>query len=79
MTEQEKRLKNMMKAFARLSSAGVDTERKLNDFRIDILLDVEGITVAELTEIREIQKQNRDKRLYSYLMGSAGATDQPEE
>lgn len=69
----------MMKAFARLSSAGVDTEKKLNDFRIDVLLDVEGITVAELTEIREIQKQNRDKRLYSYLMGNAGGVDQVEE
>ena len=33
-----------MKGFSRLSSAGIDDEKKLNDFRIDSLLEEDGIT-----------------------------------
>ena len=69
MTEQEKRMKSITKGLSRLSSAGVDTEKKLNEFRIDSLLGEPGITILELSEISEIQKQVRNKRLYSYLMG----------
>ena len=75
MMEQEKRIKSLMKSLARLSSAGVDTEKKLNDFRIDSLLGEPGITVQELSEISEIQKQARNKRLYSYIMGGKGTTE----
>ena len=71
MTEQEKRMKQIMKGFSRLSSAGIDDEKKLNDFRIDSLLGEKGITVLELSTISEIQNQARNKRLYSYLMGSS--------
>ena len=69
MTEQEKRMRQIMKGFSRLSSAGIDDEKKLNDFRIDSLLGEKGITVLELFTISDIQKQARNKRLYSYLMG----------
>ena len=69
MTEQEKRMRSITKGLSRLASAGVDTEKKLNEFRIDSLLGEPGITILELSEISEIQKQVRNKRLYSYLMG----------
>ncbi len=75
MTEQEKRWKSIMKGLYRLSSAGVDTEKKLNEFRIDSLLGEPGITILELSEISEIQKQVRNKRLYSYLMGGKESSD----
>ena len=67
-----------MKGFSRLSSAGIDDEKKLNDFRIDSLLEEDGITVVELSTISEIQKQNRNKRLYSYLMGMTEEGADPE-
>ena len=70
MKEQEKRMKSITKGLSRLSSVGVDTEKKLNDFRIDSLLGEPGITILELSEISEIQKQVRNKRLYSYMMGA---------
>ena len=63
------------KGLSRLSSIGVDTEKKLNEFRIDSLLGEPGITILELSEISEIQKQVRNKRLYSYLMGGKESTD----
>ena len=75
MTEQEKRMKSITKGLSRLSIAGVDTEKKLNEFRIDSLLGEPGITILELSEISEIQKQVRNKRLYSYLMGGKESTD----
>ena len=59
-----------MKGLSRLHSVGVDTEKKLNDFRIDAILCEDGITVIELAEISELQKQVRNKRLFSYLMGA---------
>ena len=68
----------IMKGFSRLSSAGIDDEKKLNDFRIDSLLGEDGITVLELSTISEIQKQNRNKRLYSYLMGVKEEGADPE-
>lgn len=67
-----------MKGFSRLSSAGIDDEKKLNDFRIDSLLGEDGITVVELSTISEIQKQNRNKRLYSYLIGMTEEGADPE-
>ena len=71
-------MKQIMKGFSRLSSAGIDDEKKLNDFRIDSLLEEDGITVVELSTISEIQKQNRNKRLYSYLMGMTEEGADPE-
>lgn len=71
-------MKQIMKGFSRLSSAGIDDEKKLNDFRIDSLLGEDGITVVELSTISEIQKQNRNKRLYSYLMGMTEEGIDPE-
>ena len=71
-------MKQIMKGFSRLSSAGIDDEKKLNDFRIDSLLGEDGITVVELSTISEIQKQNRNKRLYSYLMGVKEESADPE-
>ena len=71
-------MKQIMKGFSRLSSAGIDDEKKLNDFRIDSLLGEDGITVVELSTISEIQKQNRNKRLYSYLMGMTEEGADPE-
>ena len=53
----------------------MDTEKKLNEFRIDSLLGETGITIQEFSEISEIQKQVRNKRLYSYLMGGKESTD----
>ncbi len=67
-----------MKGFSLLSSAGIDDEKKLNDFRIDSLLGEDGNTVVELSTISEIQKQNRNKRLYSYLMGMTEEGTDPE-
>ena len=67
-----------MKGFSRLSSVGIDDEKKLNDFRIDSLLGEDGITVVELSTISEIQRQNRNKRLYSYLMGMKEEDTDPE-
>ena len=71
-------MKQIMKGFSRLSSAGIDDEKKLNDFRIDSLLGEDGITVVELSTISEIQKQNRNKRLYSYLIGMTEEGADPE-
>lgn len=68
-------MKSIMKGLSRLSSAGVDTEKKLYDFRIDTLLGEPGITILELAEISEIQKQVRNKRLYTYLVGGKESTD----
>lgn len=68
-----------MKGLSRLHSVGVDTEKKLNDFRIDAILCEDGITVIELAEISELQKQVRNKRLFSYLMGASESGDDSDK
>lgn len=58
-----------IKVLQKLFDAGCNTEKRLQDLRMEDILNIPGITVPEMKEITEIQKQVRNKMLYSYLGG----------
>lgn len=67
-------LNNKVKVLTKLYTAGYTTEKQLQDLKIEDILNIPGITVPEMKEITELQKQVRNKALYSYL---GGVTDEP--
>ena len=64
-------LNNKMKVLSKLFSAGCNTEKQLQDLKMEDILSIPGITVPEMKEITEIQKQVKNKTLFSYLGGDS--------
>ena len=62
-------LNNKMKVLSKLFSAGCNTEKQLQDLKMEDILSIPGITVPEMKEITELQKQVKNKTLFSYLGG----------
>ena len=60
-----------IKVLQKLFSAGCKTEKQLQELTIEDILNVPGITVPEMKEITEIQKQVKNKTLFSYLGGDS--------
>lgn len=63
-------LQQKVKVLSKLFIAGCITEKQLQDLKMEEILNLPGITVAEMKEITELQKQVKNKTLYSYLGGS---------
>ena len=59
-----------IKVLTKLYDAGYNTEKKLQDLKIEDILSIPCITVPEMKEITELQKQVKNKTLYSYLGGA---------
>ena len=53
----------------KLFEAGVDTDKKILDLKIEDMLTLPNITVNEIKEVTGIQKALRAKRMISYLSG----------
>ena len=53
----------------KLFEAGVDTDKKILDLKIEDVLTLPNITVNEIKEVTGIQKALRAKRMISYLSG----------
>lgn len=62
-------LTNKVKVLTKLYNAGCNTEKQLQELKMEDILNIPGITVPEMKEITEIQKQVKNKSLYSYLGG----------
>jgi hypothetical protein len=72
------RLNNKMKVLAKLFSAGCNTEKQLQDLKMEDILSIPGITVPEMKGITEIQKQVKNKTLFSYLGGVTDGNTESE-
>lgn len=62
-------LTQKIKVLSKLFDADCNTEKKLQDLKMEDILAIPGITVPEMREIIEIQKQVKNKTLFSYLGG----------
>ena len=62
-------LNQKIKVLTKLYDAGCNTEEQLQKLKIKDILNIPGITVPEMKEITEIQKQVKNKTLFSYLGG----------
>lgn len=71
-------LNNIMKVLTKLFSVGCNTEKQLQDLKIEDILSIPGITVPEMKEITELQKQVKNKTLFSYLGGVTDGNTESE-
>ena len=71
-------LNNKMKVLSKLFSVGCNTEKKLQDLKMEDILSITGITVPEMKEITELQKQVKNKTLFSYLGGVTDGNTESE-
>lgn len=62
-------LNQKIKVLTKLYDAGCNTEDQLQKLKMEDILNIPGITVPEMKEITEIQKQVKNKTLFSYLGG----------
>ena len=62
-------LNQKIKVLTKLYDAGCNTEEQLQKLKMEDILNIPGITVPEMKEITEIQKQVKNKTLFSYLVG----------
>ena len=60
-------LAQKIKVLGKLYAAGCNTEKELQDLKMEDILSIPGITVSEMKEITELQKQVKNRSLYSYL------------
>ncbi len=58
-------LNQKIKVLTKLYDAGCNTEEQLQKLKMEDILNIPGITVPEMKEITEIQKQVKNKTLFS--------------
>lgn len=61
-----------IKLINRLAEVGITNEKKLNELTVENLLEIKGITVADIRNIIELKRQIKAGKLYyyCYLHGS---------
>lgn len=60
-----------VKLLTKLFESGCNTEKKLQQLDMQSILNIQGITIPEMTIIVELQKQAKANKLFSYLGGGA--------
>lgn len=70
-------LEHKVKVLNKLFEAGCKTEKALQALTMEKILEINGITIPDMTVIMELQKQTKNHTLFSYLGG--GADEQPRE
>lgn len=70
-------LEHKVKVLNKLFEAGCKTEKALQALTMEKILEINGITIPDMTVIMELQKQAKNHTLFSYLGG--GADEQPRE
>lgn len=60
-----------IKLINRLAEVGITNEKKLNELTVENLLEIKGITVADIRNIIELKRQIKAGKLYSYLVGES--------
>ena len=71
-------LNNKIKVLTKLFSVGCNTEKQLQELKMEDILSIPGITVPEMKEITELQKQIKNKTLFSYLGGVTDGNTESE-
>lgn len=56
-----------MQTILKLKSVGVTTEKALNSVSLEQMLTVDGVTIADLRELVEVQRRVKAHSLYSWL------------
>lgn len=67
-----------MKVIAKLMEAGCQNEKQLLSLGTEGILQIQGITISDMTIILELQKHTKSGKLFSYLAGFEEAKDGQE-
>ena len=75
-----KQMKNItVRVLNKMFAAGIDTDKKVPDLKIEDVLAMPNITVGEIKEVTGIQRALKAKRMISYLSGVSDLTEQKEQ
>ena len=69
MSEKRTILQQRMRVLNKLYNYGCKTEKDLQKLTLENILEINGITIPEMSVITELQKQVKAGTLYSYLGG----------
>lgn len=70
-------LQQKVKVLNKLFDAKCRTEKDLQALSMESILQIQGITIQDMTIIMELQKQTKNNKLFSYLGG--GDNEQQNE
>ena len=69
MSEKRTIFQQRMRVLNKLYNYGCKTEKDLQKLTLENILEINGITIPEMSAITELQKQVKAGTLYSYLGG----------
>ncbi len=69
MANKNSPLQQKVKVLTKLYESGCTTEKGLQALSMESILQVPGITIADMNIILELQKQTKANKLFSYLGG----------
>ena len=69
MSEKRTIFQQRMRVLNKLYNYGCKTEKDLQKLTLENILEINGITIPEMSVITELQKQVKAGTLYSYLGG----------
>lgn len=72
-------MQQKIKVITKLTESGYDTEKKLQKLEMENILQINGITIPEMSIILALQKSTKSGKLYSYLCGGDDEVDKQGE
>ncbi len=72
-------LQQKVKVMQKLYDSGCKTEKELQALSMESVLQIEGITIQDMTVIMTLQKQVKAHTLFSYLGGGNNEQDGENE
>ena len=78
-TSTNSSLQQKVKVLTKLYESGCTTEKGLQSLTMESILQVPGITIADMQIILELQKQTKANKLFSYLGGDENEQSRDRE
>ena len=79
MANKNTPLQQKVKVLTKLYESGCTTEKGLQALTMESILQVPGITIADMHIILELQKQTKANKLFSYLGGDDNEQEGTEQ
>lgn len=62
-------LNQKIKLISRLAEAGIDTEKKLAELKVEQMIKIPNITIPDINNILDLMQIVKANKLFSYLNG----------
>ena len=76
--KEKQPMQQKVKVLSKLYDNGCNNEKKLQNLSMEAILQIPGITVADMNIILELQKNTKAGKLFSYLGGGSDEETKPQ-